>query len=482
MVLAAVKAGNLHPPVEASPVTRGRRASAPVRRWARAMAALVGIVVVPLAGCRESPRSAPPPALPVQVAPVVEQDVPIQSEWVGTLVGYVDAQIRARVSGHLFSLNYKEGSFVKSGDLLFQVDPRPYLTALEQAAARLRLAESNVAQAQTQVSVSQAQVEEARASRAQAEANVTKAEATQRQSELDVGRYAPAAVRGAVSQQELDTAVQTNLANVAAVAAAGAALQNARASVARAAAALEKARVDVETQQADVAAARAVLAEAQLNLGYTRITSPIDGIAGLRGANIGDLVGPNDSRPLTTVSQVDPIYAEAAISEQLAYSVFRRWADDPAAPRHLELELVLADGSVYPRRGRLDILDRQVDLKTGTVMARGIFPNPGNALRPGQYAKVRAVTEVKKNALLVPQRAVLEVQGARQVAVVGADGTVEIRPVQVGPRTGSLWIIEQGVKPGERVVVEGLDKVRPGAKVKPEPASPNAPSGRGPAS
>jgi membrane fusion protein (multidrug efflux system) len=285
-----------------------------------------------------------------------------------------------------------------------------------------------------------------------------------------------------VSQQELDNAVQTNLANVAGVAAARAALQNSRASVAQAEAGLEKARADVETQQAEVAAARAAVADAQLNLGYTRVTSPIDGIAGFRGANIGDLVGPNDSRPLATVSQVDPIYAEAAISEQLAYSVFRRWAADPAAPRQLELELILADGSVYPRRGRLDILDRQVDLKTGTVMARGIFPNPGNALRPGQYAKVRAVTEVKKNALLVPQRAVLDVQGARQVAVVGADDTVEIRPVQVGPRTGSLWIIEQGLKPGERIVVEGLDKVRPGAKVKPEPAPPSPPASRGPSS
>ena len=446
---------------------------------------LVGVALGVLAsGCGDARRAAapaPPPPV-VQVESVVERDVPISAEWVGTLVGYVDAQIRARVSGHLFSLDYKEGSPVKAGDLLFQVDPRPYQTALEQAAARLRLAESNVAQAKAQVSASQAQVEQARASVAQAEANVTKAEATQKQSELDVGRYTPAAARGSVSQQELDNAVQTNLANLAAVAAARAALQNSRASVAQAEAALEKARADVETQQAEVAAARAALADAQLNLGYTRVISPIDGIAGLRGANIGDLVGPNDSRPLTTVSQVDPIYAEAPISEQLAYSMFRRWADDPAAPRQLELELILADGSVYPRRGRTDILDRQVDLRTGTVMARGTFPNPGNVLRPGQYAKVRAVTEVKKNALLVPQRAVLDVQGVRQVAVVGADDTVEIRPVQVGPRTGSLWIIEHGVKAGERVVVEGLDKIRPGAKVKPERTSPSAPAGRGPSS
>ena len=295
---------------------------------------LVGVALgVLVSGCRDAPRAAapaPPPPV-VEVAPVVERDVPISAEWVGTLIGYVDAQIRARVSGHLFSLNYKEGSLVKRGDLLFQVDPRPYQTALEQAGAKLRLAESNVAQAKSQVSASQAQVEQARASVAQAEANVTKAEATQKQSELDVGRYTPAAARGSVSQQELDNAVQTNLANLAAVAAVRAALQNSRASVAQAEAALEKARADVETQQAEVAAVRAALADAQLNLGYTRVSSPIDGIAGFRGANIGDLVGPNDSRPLTTVSQVDPIYAEVAISEQLAYSVFRRWADNPAA-------------------------------------------------------------------------------------------------------------------------------------------------------
>jgi len=251
--------------------------------------------------------------------------------------------------------------------------------------------------------------------------------------------------------------------------------------VARAEASLEKARADVETRQAEVAAARAAVAEAQLNLGYTRVTSPIDGIAGLRGANIGDLVGPNDPKPLTTVSQVDPIYAEFPISEQLAYDVFRRWQADPSAPRTVELELILANGSVYPKRGRADILDRQVDVTTGTVLARGTFPNPGNVLRPGQYAKVRALVEVKKNALLVPQRAVLDVQGVRQVAVVGADDTVELRPVQIGEPFGSLWVISKGLKPGERVVVEGIDKVRPGAKVKPEPGSTSAPAtGSGP--
>ena len=436
-----------------------------------------------VSGCGDGSRAAapaPPPPV-VEVEPVIVQDVPIRQEWVGTLVGYVTAQIRPRVSGHLLSLNYKEGSLVKVGDLLFQVDPRPFQTALDQAAARLRLAESNVVQAKAQVVASQAQVEEAQAKVVQSEANLQKAQATQKQSELDVGRYTPAAARGSVSQQEMDNAVQTNLANLAAVAAARAALQNSRAGVSNADASLEKARANVETQQAEVAAARAALAEAQLNLGYTRVISPIDGIAGFRNANIGDLVGPSGPA-LTTVSQVEPIYAEFPISEQLAYSVFRRWHEDPGAARTLPLELILADGSVYPRPGRADILDRQVDVTTGTVLARATFPNPGNVLRPGQYAKVRAVTEVRKNALLVPQRAILDVQGVRQVAVVGADDTVELRTVQVGPRTGSLWIIEQGVKPGEHVVVEGLDKVRAGAKVKLEPASPSAPAGRGPSS
>src|SRR5262250_3381027 len=324
-------------------------------RGSRSAGVLLAVMVAATAACSDSSRAtAPAPTLTVKAEPVIERDVPIAFEYVGSLVGYINAQIRARVSGHLVSQDYKEGSLVKSGDLLFQVDPRPFQTAADQADARLRLAESQLSQAKAQVSASQAQV-------AQAQAQVTRAEATQRQTELDVGRYTPLAQRGSVSQQELDNAVQSNLANLAAVAAARAAVLNSRASVAQAEAALEKARADVETQQAEIAAARAALADAQLNLGYTRVSSPIDGIAGFRGANIGDLVGPNDSRPLTTVSQVDPIYAEVPVSEQLAYSMFRRWADDPATARQIDLELILADGSVYPRRGRADILDRQVD-------------------------------------------------------------------------------------------------------------------------
>ena len=426
---------------------------------------LVVVIAALAAGCRDTSGSAGPPPPTVRVEPVVEKDVPIVSEWVGTLVGYINAQIRARVSGHLVSQNYKEGSLVRSGDLLFQVDSRPFQAAAEQADAKVRLAESQLSQAKAQVSASQAQVEQSVAKVVQDEAQVKRAEATQRQTELDVGRYTPLAERGSVSQQELDNAVQSNLANLAAVAAARAAVLSSQASVSQARAALEKAHADVKTQEANIAATRAALADARLNLGYTSVSSPIAGIAGFRVANIGDFVGPNDSTPLTTVSQVDPIYAQFPISEQRALAVFRRWDADPRAPRNIGLELILADGSVYPTPGRADVLDRQVDVTTGTVMARGTFPNPGNVLRPGQYAKVRAVVETKKNALLVPQRAVQDVQGVHQVAVVRPGETVDIRTVKLGPRVGSLWIVAEGLKAGERVIVEGGDRVRAGQKV-----------------
>src|SRR5437870_2225076 len=300
------------------------------RRRSIAHASQAGLLVVALAaafaGCGDrSGAAAPPPPPVVRVTPVIERDVPITFEYVGTLVGFINAQIRARVAGHLVSQNYKEGSSVKSGDLLFQVDPRPFQTAADQADAKLHLAESQLSQARAQVGASEAQVEQAMATVFQSEAQVR-------------------------------------------------------------------------------------LADARLNLGYTRVVSPVAGVAGFRVANIGDYVGPSDAAPLTTVSQVDPIYAEFPISEQRALAVFRRWDADPRAPRDIELELILADGSVYPTRGRAAALDRQVDVTTGTVLARGVFANPGNVLRPGQYAKVRAVVEVKKNALMIPQRAVQDVR------------------------------------------------------------------------
>src|SRR6266478_3216463 len=441
------------------------------RRRSIAHASQAGLLVVALAaafaGCGDrSGAAAPPPPPVVRVTPVIERDVPITFEYVGTLVGFINAQIRARVSGHLVSQNYNEGSSVKSGDLLFQVDPRPFQTAADQADAKLHLAESQLSQAKAQVGASEAQVEQAMATVFQSEAQVRRAEATQRQTELDVGRYTPLAQRGSVSQQELDNAVQSNLANLAAVAAARAAVLNSQASVSQSRATLERSLADVKTQEANIAAARAALADARLNLGYTRVQSPIAGVAGFRGANIGDYVGPSDTTPLTTVSQVDPIYAEFPVSEQRALTVLRRWAADPSEPQRLELQLILADGTVYSHPGRAAALDRQVDVTSGTVLARGVFPNPGNLLRPGQYAKVRAVVEVKKSALLIPQRAVQDVQGVHQVAVVRPDDTVDIRAVKVDVRVGPLWTVTEGLKPGERVVVEGGDRVRAGQKVR----------------
>src|SRR2546425_5795102 len=281
-----------------------------IARSPRAGLLVVVFAAAALAGCRDrSGAAAPPPPPVVRVASVVEQDVPISAEWVGTLVGYINAQIRARVAGHLVSQNYQEGSRVKAGDPLFQVDPRPFQAALDQAEAKLLQAESQLSQAKAQVSASQAQVEQAVAKVAQDEAQVKRSEADQRRTELDVGRYAPLALRGSVSQQELDNAVQNNLANLAAVAAARAAVQNSQASVLQARAALERAQADVKTQEANIAAARAAVADAKLNLGYTRVLSPITGVAGFPVADIRGDARPNDQKTLATGSQGEPTYA-----------------------------------------------------------------------------------------------------------------------------------------------------------------------------
>ena len=398
------------------------------------------------AGCKEAPKPAARPPEPVKVAPVIQRDVPIYGEWVGTTVGYVTAQIRARVSGYLISQNYKEGTLVKTGALLFQIDPRQYQNAVNQARAQLRTAES--------------QLEQAKATVAQNEADVTKAEANQKKTELEVARYTPLASRGSVSQQELDNTVQNNEANLAALQAARANVVNAKAGVSKA--------------QADIARAQATLDEALLNLGWTKVTSPVDGIAGIKNVDIGDSIATNTI--LTTVSQVNPIYVQVGISEQ----EYLRWKQRPAAAADVDkkndLEILLSDGSTYAHRGTAEIVDRQVGVTTGTISVRGVFPNPGDLLRPGQFAKVRAVVDQRNGALLVPQRAVREIQGDYEVGVVGPDQTVVLRKVKVGERIGPLWIIAQGLKPGESVIVEGLDKVRAGEKVKPMPADPEPPS------
>jgi membrane fusion protein (multidrug efflux system) len=417
--------------------------STPFALTTRVVRTLLGLLVVVIAGlsagCRDgSTASGPPPPPVVKVEPVVEKDVPIYGDWVGTTVGFVTAQISARVPGYLVSQTYREGTRVKTGDLLFEIDPRPYQIAAEQARAQLLQSESQLEQAKAQV--------------AQAEADVARAEANQKKTELDVGRYTPLAERGSISQQELDNAVQANLANLASSKAARASLASAQAGVSK--------------TRADIAQARAVLDNAQLNHSWAKVFSPITGIAGIKNANLGDLI--STSTTLTTVSQVDPIYVQFPVSEQEYLRLRQR---GPLAggdrERQYDLELTLADGATYPHRGTVAILDRAVGETTGTISVRGVFPNPGDLLRPGQYAKVRAVIDVKRGALLIPQRAVQDLQGVHQVAVVGADETVDLRRVQVGERVGSLWIIGQGLKPGERVIVEGMDRVKAGQKVKP---------------
>jgi membrane fusion protein (multidrug efflux system) len=378
--------------------------SANVRRVLACAIALFSV------GCAKPEQPKPPPP-EVQVVQVEQKDVPIEKEWIGTLEGFVNAQIKPQVTGYLLRQTYQEGSFVKKGQLLFEIDPRTFQAALDEAKGKLANAEGQLATAQ---------------------ANQVKAQ-------IDVDRYAPLVKQEAVSQQDYDHAVQANSA----------------------------AKAQVEAAKAAIEAAKAQVAAAQLNLGFTKVVSLIDGIAGIAQAQIGDLVG--QSSLLTTVSTLDPIKVYFPVSER-EYLDYAR--ENPEAARnHLTLEMLLADGSIYPHKGKISLADRQVDVKTGTLRVQGTFPNPGNVLRPGQYARVQAAIKTRRGALLVPQRAVTEQQGSYQVAVVSSNNTIEIRPVTVGERVGTQWIIETGLKPGEQVVAAGLQKVRAGVTVTPKPSA-----------
>jgi membrane fusion protein (multidrug efflux system) len=341
----------------------------------------------------------------VEVADVVQQDTPIYNEWVAVLDGYVNAQIQPHVSGYVIRQNYKEGSIVKQGDVLFEIDPRPFEAALEQAGAQL----------------------------AQAEAQLGKAA-------LDVERDTPLAKERAIAQSQLDTEIQARLA-----------------------------------AQAVVRAAKANVAQAELNIEWTRVTSLVSGIAGIAQVQIGNLVGPTSV--LTSVSQSDPIRAYFTVSEQVFMDFHRRFPTEASVEeerKRIPLQLILGDGTVYDRTGTIYFADREVNPATGTIRIAGVFPNPRNLLRPGGYGRVRASVKTASGALLVPQRAVMELQGSQQVAVVTSDDTVSIRPVTVGDKVGQLWIVTDGLKRGERVVVEGLQKVRDGAPVKVAAASSQA--------
>jgi membrane fusion protein (multidrug efflux system) len=370
--------------------------------------AVITLALLPAAACA---RREPPPVRPieVQVTPVVQRDVPVVGEWIGTLDGSVNADIRPKVEGYLLRQFYKEGQFVRRNAPLFEIDPRQFRAALEQSQGTLARAEAQFAKA-------------------------TK----------DVERFTPLVAQKAVSQQELDNAL--------------AAERDGRGAV---------------------AAAEAAVRQAALNLDWTRMTSPIEGIVGIAKAQVGDLVNPQTV--MTTVSTVDPIRVTFGISEREYMNRAARINRDNYATteRGPSLELLLEDGTVFAHEGKAVLVDREVDVKTGTLTIRGFFPNPHNILRPGQYARVRAELDVKQGALLVPQSAVSELQGGMRVAVVGADGKAEIRAVEPGPRVGDLWVIEKGVKAGESVIVTGLQYIRAGTSVTARPAAPAA-AGRAP--
>jgi RND family efflux transporter MFP subunit len=382
----------------------------------------VFLVAVAHSGARPQAQALPSPG--VEVAPVEQRDVPVYGEWIGTLAGLVTADVKAQVTGYLLTRDYKEGSYVRKGQLLFEIDPRPFKAALDQAKGQLTQAEAQLAQDEAQLAT---------------------AKANQLKSQLDVDKYAPLAKAEAVSQQDLDDAVQTNLANRAQV-------EGAKAAIAAASAQIQAGKAAVET--------------AAINLGFTRITSPIEGIAGIAQAQVGDLVS-TGSGPLTTVSTLDPIRDYFTVGEQAYLALQRRFASSD--PGRWKLQLILADGTAYPRDGQFYFADRAVDQNTGSIQLAGLFPNPGNILRPGQYGKVRAVIRMQKNALLIPQPAVTELQGSYQVDVVGSDDRIAIRSINVGEQVGAMWVVLDGLKAGERVVVEGQQNLRPGMRVEAMP-------------
>jgi membrane fusion protein (multidrug efflux system) len=384
-----------------------------------------------------SAEVAPPPP-EVEVASVRQNDVPIEREWIGTLDGMVNAAIKAQVSGYLLSQQYTEGSFVHKGQLLFEIDPRPFQAAVDQANGQLAQAQAEIVRSQAGVS--------------QAQSQLVGAEANQRKAQLDEDRYGPLAQQQAITQQDLDNARQNN--------------QALKAQVEAARAQVETAKAQIEAARAGVTAATAALETAKVNLSFTRLTSPIDGVAGAATTQVGNLVGPAGN-PVTTVSTLDPIKANFTVSEQEYLSLVR--ADKLS---QLQLELVLADGNTHPQKGKFSFADRQVDPATGAIQLTGLFPNPGNTLRPGQYARVRSVTGTRTAALLVPQRAVTETQGTYLIAVVDPGDKIRFTPVKVGDRVGSEWIVESGLKAGERVVTDGLFHIRPGAQVRPRQAQP----------
>jgi RND family efflux transporter MFP subunit len=369
----------------------------------------VATIAVVLSGCKRAAAPVAPPLPEVVVTDVVQRNVPVYSESVGTTEGFVNADIYPKITGYLLKQNYSDGDRVRAGQLLFQIDDREYKAGLDQALGDLG-----------------------------------QKQADYKKNRQDLDKYTPLYEQQVISKQEFDHITQTTRASAAAVASAEAAVETAK-----------------------------------LNEQWTQVTSPIDGVAGIAKAQVGDLVSP--TMLLATVSQLDPIKVEFPVSEKTYLHFADQINQDPLGRNSPKLEMILSDGSTYKYPGHISNVNRQVEIQTGTIEVQGIFPNPGHVLRPGMYAKVRAAAEVRQNALLVPQEAVLETQGQYQVAIVGSDDKVTMRTVVVGQQAGGLQIIEKGVSPGERVITEGLQKVSDGMEVRlqsvrPEPALAESPT------
>jgi len=365
---------------------------------------LVGVAIAAaLVTACEKPAAVAPQPPEVYVAPVVQQDVPEYLDLVGQTAGFQDVEIRARVEGFLQSVNFREGSFVRKGDLLYQIDPKPLEAALAEANAGLATDRARLAKADN-----------------------------------DVARYTPLVAKQAVSQRELDDA-----------------------------------RANQNAMRSQVEAAQAVVSKATLDLGYTKIFSPISGLVGTTQVKPGALVGRGESTLLTTVSLIDPIIFRVAITEADYLRIIKR---DPTRAgqegKASGVQLTLADGTTHPETGKIGPVERAVNASTGTLGVQFYFPNPHVVLRPGQYGRARVLLDTRPGALLVPQRAVQELQNLYSVAIVGDDGKVTFHNVKVGPRVDTLWVIEEGVKPGDKVVAEGLQALRDGMTVRTKPMPP----------
>jgi membrane fusion protein (multidrug efflux system) len=395
-----------------------------------------------------APAGPPPPA--VVVAEVIRKTVPIAAEFVAQTDAVQTVELRARIQGVLERVRFKEGADVKEGQVLFEIERTQYEAALQSARAQLAKAQAELARAQEQVEVlrAQAELEQRRAALAKAQ--------------LDVARLRPLAQAKAVPQVDLDNALAAEQVAVAGVAASEAALKDTELNQ----------RIGIQQAQAAVEAGRAAVTQAQLDLAYTTIRAPVSGIIGRLDVDEGNLVGRGEPTLLATMSTVDPIKVSATVSEVDYLRFARRAAGRPPSDQGLALDLILADGTLHPAQGRVTTLDRTVDPKTGTIVVEALFPNPEKLVRPGQFGRVRAVVEERENAVLVPQRAIQETQGQKSVLVVDQEDKVALRTVTLNERIGDLIIVTRGLEGGERVIVEGLQKVRPGMQVKPENAPP----------